>query len=120
MYSIENNAVSQASIPVGNSQSKGSSSRAWFNARSSSVLVDADLNIKSGKSLVPYQHTTTLLTSQNDADEAKVLQAYGSNITLMHNNNKPQGATAYTGYGETIESSTHIGLNKYKMIAAEK
>lgn len=54
-------------------------------------------------------------------DEAKVLQAYGSNVTLMQNNKALGGGnTIYTGYGETIESTSRLGLNKYKMIAAEK
>lgn len=31
-----------------------------------------------------------------------------------------EGNTIYTGQGETIESTARLGLNKYKMIAAEK
>ncbi len=30
------------------------------------------------------------------------------------------GKTLYTGQGETVESTARLGLNKYKMIAAEK
>jgi hypothetical protein len=49
-----------------------------------------------------------------------VLNVQPSNLTLMHNS-RPQGAaTVYSNYGDTIDSSKNIGLNKYKLIAAEK